>query len=125
MKIKTFKFIKEKNNWVNGLFMGTYTWYIDYPEYIEQGLGGKCNLAMVQGADLMLDYLGKGETEITVKIHTKPFAGNQVELIMYKHNWSGGTYKTNVPEIDSVWLCNVTKHVFDGKHPHKLYFALA
>lgn len=125
MKIKTFKFIKEKNNWVNGLFMGTYTWYVDYPEYIEQGLGGKCNLAMVQGADLMLDYLGKGETEITVKIDTKPFAGNQVELIMYKHNWSGGTYKTNVPEIDSVWLCNVTKHVFDGKHPHKLYFALA
>ena len=33
-------------------------WYIDFPEFIEQGLGTKGDLAMVSGADQMLDYLG-------------------------------------------------------------------
>jgi len=39
-------------------------WYIDFPAFIEQGLGTKGDLAMVSGADAMLEYLGQGNERV-------------------------------------------------------------
>ena len=41
-------------------------WYIDFPEFIEKGLGTKADLAMVLGADQMLDYLGGGADKVAL-----------------------------------------------------------
>ena len=58
----------------NAITMASYTfikessgWYIDLPEYIEQG-GNKGDLAMVEGADTMLDIMSGGNPVITLEI---------------------------------------------------------
>jgi hypothetical protein len=50
--VQTYRFIKE----------GT-EWYIDLPEYIENG-GSKGDLQMVEGADTMLDIISAGGDEV-------------------------------------------------------------
>lgn len=95
-------------------------WYIDYPEYIKNG-GQKVDLLMVCGADTMLEKFSNGKNEVTLEYNDKPFEAD-IELKMYKHDSSGGYYKTNRPDIvDNLWLCNVTKSIFNGKHPWTIY----
>ena len=114
-------FVKETSPWYLRPIFGRDAWFIDLPEYINKGLGTKLNLQMVRGADDLLDHIGQGKERVTITVHNKPTKKNQMELIMYKHDSSGGTYRTNIAEVPDVWLCNVTKYVFGGKHPLKIY----
>ena len=50
-------------------------WYIDLPEFLEQGLGSKANLMMVDGSDALLDILSKNGTEVSVEFSQLPFDG--------------------------------------------------
>ncbi len=95
-------------------------WYIDFPEYINLGYGTKADLAMVSGADTMLDYLSQGNPRINLTFSDNELMDAKVYLIMVARNQWGATYKTNHNNIPQVWLCNVTKLFFDGKHPPKI-----
>lgn len=94
------------------------TWYIDLPDYP----GPKGDLAMVAGADDMLDYLAKGKTRVEVEMSEQPFAG-ALELVRVKLGEPGGGafYKPTNHQIESVWLCDVTLYAL-GKFPEKIYF---
>ena len=96
-------------------------WYIDFPEFIEQGLGTKGDLVMVSGADQMLDYLGSGSDRVALTFSNCEMSGARFHLKMFAHNGWGATYKTNINAVPQVWLCNVTKVVFGGKHPINIY----
>ena len=96
-------------------------WYIDFLEFIEQGLGTKGDLAMVSGADQMLDYLGGGSDRVALTFSNREMSDARFHLKMFAHNGWGATYKTNIDAVPQVWLCNVTKVVFGGKHPINIY----
>jgi hypothetical protein len=56
-------------------------WYIDLPEYLEQG-GSKGDLAMVAGADTMLDIVAGANNRLTITMDTKPFEGaDEIRLV--------------------------------------------
>ncbi|NBT16576.1 MAG: hypothetical protein EBS95_09565 [Chitinophagia bacterium] len=96
-------------------------WYIDFPAFIEQGLGTKGDLAMVSGADTMLDYLSDGQPRVMLTFSNMEPAVARFHLRMIHHNQWGATYATSVAEVPFVWLCNVTKVVFGGAHPREIY----
>lgn len=96
-------------------------WYIDFPEFISSGMGCKADLAMVAGADDMLDHLSKGAARINLIFSNAEIKGYDFRLKMIHHNQWGATYSTNVEEIESAWLCNVTKVVFGGFHPREIF----
>jgi hypothetical protein len=50
-------------------------WYIDLPEFLDEGLGTKANLMMVDGSDELLDILSKNSTEVSVEFSHLPFDG--------------------------------------------------
>lgn len=114
---QTFKFIKEPSN----------KWYIDLPEY--QGM--HADLEMVEGADTMLDYVGKGSAEVYLTLSELPFEG-ATELKL-QHSYTeetggGGIYLLNEyegePLNQEMWLCAVTEWLF-GKLPPMIYFKKA
>ena len=43
-------------------------WYANIPEFLEQGLGNKADLMMVDGADTFLDFLSNVGYHISLKI---------------------------------------------------------
>ena len=96
-------------------------WYIDFPEFIAQGFGSKADLAMVAGADQMLEYLGNGQPRVALTFSNTPLSNASVTLKLCAKNQWGGTYTTNLQNIPQVWLCNVTKHLFNGAHPYTIY----
>lgn len=96
-------------------------WYIDFPEFLAMGLGTKADLAMVSGADTMLEYLGNGNNRVTTKFSDQPLEGANIALKMCARNGWGATYNTNVDAIPTVWLCNVTKMIFGGTHPPQIF----
>lgn len=105
-------------------------WYADLPEFLEQGLGTKNNLLMVDGADTFLDLLSSGGERITLDISLVEFEGYyaKMEKVVMGKNQElldavghepveyGAYYK--VSELDgksfshSLWLCPVTEYVF-------------
>jgi hypothetical protein len=109
----TYKFIKEDNG----------RWYIDLPDW--QGV--KADLEMVEGADTMLDYIGKESTEVDLILSEYPFeASTRLPLIEdYKDHVGGGIYLLEGYEGETLnqemWLCDVTKFVF-GKLPPFIFF---
>lgn len=118
--MKTYRFYKTESE----------RWYIDYPEWIEQG-GMLEDLEMVSGADEMLDIVAAGETSINLQISTEEFDGAS-DLIFEKFGnteFSGGAYYLLVdydgnPVDMVIWLCDVTRHVF-GQFPDNIYFKKA
>jgi hypothetical protein len=112
--MKEHKFVKEQSGW-----------YIDLPDYLEKG-GSKGDLAMVAGADDMLDIMSEGAKIVKLCIDTRPFEGAEVvELVEICESTIGGgyyimpTYKGN--KIDKrMWLCDVTEYVF-GNLPPKIF----
>jgi hypothetical protein len=110
LRIHQFDFYKDSTGW-----------YIDFPEYINLGYGTKADLAMVSGADAMLDYLSQGNPRIKLTFSDKELMDAKVNLTMVARNQWGATYKTNHNIIPQVWLCNVTKLFFDGIHPSRIY----
>ena len=94
------------------------TWYIDLPDYP----GPKGDLAMVAGADDMLDYLAKGKNRVVVDMSEKPFAGALAMKRTKVGEPGGGAYYKPVDHaIQSVWLCDVTLFAL-GKFPEQIFF---
>lgn len=100
-------------------------WFIDLPEYLSQG-GSKEDLAMVAGADTMLDTIAQGPDQVTITMDTEPFDGAD-ELILIRivdPAIGGGDYLMKSFENKEVnqemWLCSVTKFVF-GDIPLKIF----
>ncbi|WP_276497140.1 DUF6717 family protein [Pontibacter litorisediminis] len=105
---RTFRFNKEAHG----------TWYIDLPDYP----GPKGDLAMVAGADDMLDYLAKGGKHVEVEMSQLPFEGAlELELVKLGEPGGGAYYRPANHSIQSVWLCDVTLFVLQ-KFPEKIYF---
>ena len=105
--MKNLKFIKEEDK----------KWYIDLPEWT----GAKEDLEMVAGADDVLDYLSGNTNLVSVLASEEPM--DDSIILTKKHNIYGGAdYKVaNCPGVDSAWLCKVTKFVYDGIMPEKLF----
>jgi len=112
--LTAYKFIKEQ----------TGKWYIDLPEW----KGNKTDLEMVEGADTMLDYVGKGNAEVELILAEQPFDGSSILKLVHdysKEPGGGGIYLLH--EYDNeilnqqMWLCEVTEWVF-GKLPQVIYF---
>ncbi|MBO9204187.1 MULTISPECIES: DUF6717 family protein [Niastella] len=100
-------------------------WYIDLPEYIEQG-GNAGDLQMVDGADTMLDIMADRGTTVVLNISEEPFEGADVLTLTEKCDPSiGGAYylmeKYNGQQVNKrMWLCQVTEFVF-GKLPDRIF----
>lgn len=104
-------------------------WYIDLPEYIAQG-GNKGDLAMVEGADTMLDIISAGGNSVTLQLDDVDFEGSdqlqQIEVcdpakggaIYLMPEWEGSVYNHRL------WLCDVTEFVF-GHLPKTIYLKRA
>lgn len=112
-------------------------WYIDFPEWP----GRKSDLAMVAGADKMLDAIGHGEPKVhtIIRKSSEPMPDQMldegwIELSLQRSSiQGGGTYLTRgIPNFvfkfpwgdttqpRTVWLCPVALFVF-GSYPQYLY----
>jgi hypothetical protein len=108
-------------------------WFIDLPEFLELGLGTKGNLAMVAGADKLLDELSGNSDEVTLQFYDEPFDGFEHHMIMddmgmdedvlegYGHPIEIGGYYHRESDGFKIWLCPVTKYVFGGYYPDNIY----
>ena len=102
-------------------------WYVDLPEWE----GSIDELEMVAGADLFLEFLSQGEETVFLTLSTVPFEGSEILEMKYLgtlEGWEMGTgawyrlleYKGIDYEL-TMWLCDVTKFVFD-EFPKNIYF---
>lgn len=100
-------------------------WYIDLPEYLEQG-GSKADLAMVAGADTMLDIVAGAQSRVTITMDVEPFEhADKLELIrLCEPSMGGGYYLMQSFEgrqvAQEMWLCGVTEFVF-GYMPEQIF----
>lgn len=104
-------------------------WYIDLPAYLEGG-GSKGDLAMVAGADTMLDIMVAGGDRVALLLSLEPFPGfDELELLRPSDPaLGGGDYilrQFKGQQLDhKVWLCGVTEYVF-GFLPERIYIKRA
>jgi hypothetical protein len=95
-------------------------WFIDYPQWIAQG-GTKSQLAMVMGADKMLDAICK-DGKVELEFSDETFGGFDIKLKRLVRDPFGATYTSNRDDLPKlIWLCNVTKAVFNKPHPKEIY----
>ena len=111
--LRQFKFYKDEG-----------TWYVDLPEWE----GSRADLAMVSGADIMLDIVSQGENDIKVLLSTEDFDGsNRLEFLRESPEVGEGswylmkTYKGIEYNLE-LWLCDVTIFVFGG-FPKNIYIS--
>jgi hypothetical protein len=102
-------------------------WYVVLPEW----KGPKASLAMVAGADTMLDCIS-GFTEICkIQITTEPVKDFQGDGVIKKTSETAGLlrsfygqhYNAEGLYTGLIWLCPVAKFVF-GNYPDEVYFKL-
>jgi hypothetical protein len=112
--MKAYKFIKTGQEW-----------YIDLPEFIEQG-GGIGDLQMVDGADTMLDMMAENEKSIILYISKEEFEGADILTLTEKCDpYIGGGYY-NMKQFEgqeinrTMWLCQVTGFVL-GDIPLQIF----
>ena len=115
--MRTFKFYKEESG----------RWYVDLPEWESV----KADLEMVEGADLFLEILAQGESEVHVILSPDYFPNSDMlEFIKFGdlESWElgeGAWYHLNsyvgIEYNLTMWLCDVTKFVFK-KFPDCIYF---
>jgi hypothetical protein len=121
--MKTNKFYKKEG-----------IWYIDLPEFLELGLGTKANLMMVGGSDTYLDRLSNYTKEVTVSFSDVDFDGATDTLKrtklghddMYLESVGhaqvdGGAYYQSTVDGHELWLCPVTKYVFQANYPEYIF----
>ena len=127
-RLKILPFYKE-----NGL------WYADLPEFLNQGLGTKADLLMVDGADTFLDTLSQNGNEVTVELSIQPFKNHDIHLekveiglnkallnrvghapVDYGAYYNVVKYE-NKPFQHRLWLCPVAEFVFRGEYPQNIY----
>lgn len=112
--MKKLKFEKE-----NGI------WYI----VLKKWPGPKGALAMVQGADTLLDRLSNDGDKVAIEVSEKPVEGAiNASLIVPNKLLNGGNYTITAPEDypikrlpTKMWLCAVTRYVYLGRMPKQLY----
>jgi hypothetical protein len=101
-------------------------WFIDLPSYPFS----KAHLAMVKGADILLDQLAENKNEIWIEGSTRPIPEYTDVLDRVKKLGfaKGAIYKGNkikihyaIPEENNLWLCPVTLFVF-FHYPKKIYY---
>ena len=106
-------------------------WYID----LKYWFANKKHLAMVWGADNLLDVLSKGKDEITLEFSSSPIIFN--DGMLERHRLVGGKFEGAIYEIitgpeikhsintdrDSLWLCGVTLFVF-LRYPKNIYYKI-
>lgn len=133
--VKTYICIQNKNTMEKRFYKENEIWYIDLPEFLEQGLGSKANLMMVDGSDDLLDILSKNGTEVTIEFSHLPFDGatytlraqqlgsNQDLLSKIGHAFVSYGMYYNVRELNDmrIWLCPVTEYVFGGSYPRGIF----
>lgn len=111
-------------------------WFIDLPEFINAGLGTKANLAMVCGADTLLDQLSEGKNEVIMTFSDEPFEGAEKltkvgmgadinALEKYGHPIQFGAFYYSEERNHELWLCPVTVYVFNGYYPDNIYIKVA
>lgn len=96
-------------------------WYIDLPNWT----GAKADLAMVAGADKLLDRISYGRETVKLVVTQAPI-DNYYKLTLKERTYEagGGVYKVHGPETfpKEIWLCGVTEFVFGGYMPSELHF---
>ena len=116
-------------------------WFADLPHFLEEGLGTRDDLIVVDGADTFLDLLSEGRPSITLKLSANIFPGyvflmskvrmelgrelpDQVGLasIDYGAYYQVTSLQENVNK-HQLWLCPVTEFVF-GNYPLQIYAAV-
>lgn len=107
------------------------TWYID----LESWQGDKSDLAMVLGADTLLEQLANGKDSVYLIFSNDEIDGSDklikdvdLELLDeldrdFAFEIGGAFYKTD--DMKSVWLCDVTKFVFNGEMPEIIWYKKA
>ena len=104
--MKTHRFNKEEGKW-----------YIDLPDWT----GTKGELQMVGGADTLLDHLSNNGTTVTVDLSTDKECPKGFETLkrIVRTPPNGCLYHLG---LSPVWLCDVTKFVFNGEFPKRIHF---
>ena len=101
------------------------SWYIDLPEW----QGAHANLAMVAGADKLLDFVGCGDSRVEVEVIKSDELIDHLEQgpeyfrcdRLSQSTFGGATYQVNLEGFDrTMWLCPVTLFVL-GEYPKYLY----
>ena len=115
--MRTYRFYKDKE-------LG---WFIDIPNFPFN----KAWLAMVCGADDLLDTLSGGKDEINIEISSRKKGIDYTDVIRRTHRLGllkGSVYKTLLTKIpnngfgkNKLWLCPATLWVF-WRYPKKIYF---
>ena len=110
------RFNKEKNG----------CWYVDFPHWPFS----HDNLAMVSGADKMLELLSDGDLYVKVSVipaKKKGHPDGYIELEQTEHSLFGGsTYQVKYEPFiqrfkrDTLWICPVTLFVL-GRYPKHIY----
>jgi len=94
-------------------------WYIVLPDYP----GAHADLEMVQGADKLLDQIDKKNKKwVGLSVEETPSNFDFKLVFMFKL-LGGAIYRFHNPHGKNytIWLCKVTKYVFDGELPKRLY----
>lgn len=97
-------------------------WYVDLPDWT----GTKADLEMVMGADTMLEYMSEGEDKVRTSITLEESPGyDKLTLVEETPDAGGGYYLLDYYRGHNInlkmWLCDVTRYVFDGKLPKEIY----
>jgi len=106
------------------------TWFID----LKWWPADKSHLAMVMGADKLLDKLSGDNDEVTIEFSTS--GSNNYDGVLNKEYRVGGSYfhgaVYHVKNVDldyscdkgknNLWLCGVTLFVFLGRYPQLIYY---
>lgn len=92
-------------------------WYIDLPQWT----GSKAELQMVGGADTLLDHLSNNGNTVSLSLSSDkecPYGYHTLKRIVQTPP-NGCIYHLGYTPI---WLCNVTKFVFNDKFPKRIHF---
>lgn len=122
------KELKIKNMSKYRFYKNEAGWFID----LKWWPFGKHHLAMVLGADVLLEELSEGKNEVKLKLSTRYF--DSFHSVLTKKNYGlkffegavyeGGTssaIKYTLYEYNQLWLCPVTLFVF-LRYPNKIFY---
>lgn len=108
--MRSFTFNKEEDN----------RWYIELPEWE----GSHAELEMVAGFDKLLDYHSPNGKNCVINVMEEydDYYAGAIELTKKEEVGGGAVYSVEgCNSVNEVWLCHVTKFVFNGRLPEKLY----
>lgn len=116
-------------------------WFIDLQFLIDNGTFTKANLAMVAGADTLLDILSNDGKEIIIQFEDQKFKGWEgklenigismdeefLEEIGHPVEYGGDYICTSLKGklmSHRLWLCQVASFLFGGRFPKTIYIKI-